>query len=484
MQFAGRLAAAGMIVFAFVSQMMGGLNPDASWLLTVGERMLAGQQLYVDIYELNPPMSALLYLPAVALAKLLTLPAEPIVVAGILILALVSLRVTTAMLTRAGLVENRGQFWLIALATLVILPGGNFGEREHIAVILLLPLLGVSAVRSLNLAPKPAEVVISGIAAGLVMTIKPHFAVVIFLVAAVSAFQARSWRAVFTSEHVLAGAILIGYWLVVWIGFPSFFSAMLPLASPAYLADRADLLALVIGLPVVPAWLMLAGLLLVYRPEMAMRPNAQLLAAALGFFVVYLVQGKGFFYHALPVVMLMSLVFVQSFLTRNARGRYAAIPVALAVILVVAPGALAFRGSSDRQELMAILAPLGPGLKIANITSQLEIASPLHRDIGGTLVNSGPCLWISLGAIRRQMSTDDPLVDAEMVALENYERGVLSKDLLRNPPDIILSGADTFDWIAWASQDADIAALLANYEMLATIGPPERALQVLGRKAG
>ena len=44
------------------------LNTDVSWLLTVGERVLDGERLYVDIVEINPPMAVLAYLPGLALA--------------------------------------------------------------------------------------------------------------------------------------------------------------------------------------------------------------------------------------------------------------------------------------------------------------------------------------------------------------------------------------------------------------------------------
>lgn len=483
MPLALRLAVAAVILLAFAIQMVGGLNPDVSWLLTVGERMLSGQHLYIDIYELNPPMSALLYLPFVALAQIVGAPAEPIVVAAVLLLAVLALAIGTDILRRGGLVSNTGIWWLIASTALTILPGQNFGEREHIAVILLLPLLAVSALRSTGQTPAFAHMVIAGLAAGLVMTIKPHFALPILLIALYSAFRAQSWRAIFNPEHVLAGLVLIAYWLAVWVWFPSFFSTMLPLASTAYLADRASLVSLVFGLPLVPIWLLLAGLVLLYRREMVSGSNGQYVAAALGFFLAYLVQGKGFVYHLLPTQLLLGLVFAQCFVDRNAQGRGKAIPIALAVCLLAAPGIHAIQGNSLRNEALEVLAPLGPGLKIANLTSQLEIASPLHRDLGGTLVNSGPCLWITLGAVRQRIATTDPAVVQEMAALETYERSRLRDDMLANPPDIILAGGDQFDWIGWASQDPEIAVMLSGYALLAQVGPETGPLQILRRKA-
>src|SRR5713101_5631390 len=42
---------------------------DVSWLITLSEKVLDGTRLYVDLIEVNPPASVLLYLPAVALAR-------------------------------------------------------------------------------------------------------------------------------------------------------------------------------------------------------------------------------------------------------------------------------------------------------------------------------------------------------------------------------------------------------------------------------
>ena len=51
-------------------------NTDVSWLLTVAERVLDGQRLYVDVIETNPPMAVLIYMPGVVIARALGLPAE------------------------------------------------------------------------------------------------------------------------------------------------------------------------------------------------------------------------------------------------------------------------------------------------------------------------------------------------------------------------------------------------------------------------
>src|SRR4051812_36692461 len=51
-------------------------NANVAWLLTVAERMIDGQRIYVDTIETNPPFSIWLYLPAVWIGRLLRLRPE------------------------------------------------------------------------------------------------------------------------------------------------------------------------------------------------------------------------------------------------------------------------------------------------------------------------------------------------------------------------------------------------------------------------
>jgi hypothetical protein len=51
-------------------------NSDISWLLTAGERILDGQYLYVDVIETNPPVSVLVCIPGIVVARAPHLPVE------------------------------------------------------------------------------------------------------------------------------------------------------------------------------------------------------------------------------------------------------------------------------------------------------------------------------------------------------------------------------------------------------------------------
>jgi len=66
-------AAAGVlaIVLGLVAEARTYARPDTGFLLDAAARVLAGQRLYVDVVEINPPLVIALNLPAVLAARLL-----------------------------------------------------------------------------------------------------------------------------------------------------------------------------------------------------------------------------------------------------------------------------------------------------------------------------------------------------------------------------------------------------------------------------
>src|SRR5271157_3589705 len=90
---------------AIVARHVAAVDPDVSWLLTVAERLLDGQRLYVDVIESNPPASVFLYVPPVAIARLLGLRPEAVTDGLVLVAACASLWVAGRVLTRARLLD-------------------------------------------------------------------------------------------------------------------------------------------------------------------------------------------------------------------------------------------------------------------------------------------------------------------------------------------------------------------------------------------
>src|SRR5580700_9012905 len=95
-------------VFAFAAGLRGVLvaNPDVSWGLTMAEKILNGQQLYVDVIETNPPAAMFLFVVPAWLAGLAGVRAEFVVGALVLFAAALSLWLAGRILVSAKLLAD------------------------------------------------------------------------------------------------------------------------------------------------------------------------------------------------------------------------------------------------------------------------------------------------------------------------------------------------------------------------------------------
>ena len=161
-----------------------GANSDVSWLLVVADHLADGHR---DFIEFNPPGAIFTYLPAIWLARLTGLSAEvacDLVVAAV---AAISLALASFALGRGFAARhNTPILATVAVAIFLVVPAYAFGQKEHFGAMLLLPWIAVVAAR-LDGAQLPLWLrICAGVAGGLCIVLKPHFALNIGVLAAIS----------------------------------------------------------------------------------------------------------------------------------------------------------------------------------------------------------------------------------------------------------------------------------------------------------
>src|SRR3569623_2003562 len=167
------------------------LDADVSWLITVCQRVLGGDRLYVDIVEVNPPASVWLYLPSVWAAERFGLRPEAVVVASFVAGALLSTAFAARLLRR--LEDSRPDFLIPAIAfVLLVLPMALFAQREHLALILAVPSLAALALNAEGKTLSRTEALVAGAMAGLIIVIKPPFALALAAPAVFAVLRRRS----------------------------------------------------------------------------------------------------------------------------------------------------------------------------------------------------------------------------------------------------------------------------------------------------
>jgi len=135
---------------------------------------------------------------------------------------------------------------------------------------------------------------------GLCVAIKPHFALCALMVSGFEAFRSRDIRTFFRIEHWAAGAVALAYFVASVVFYPRYFSDILPMLADLYLPIRLGLVelvkraALAAVLPVSLCWL--------FRHRAQNAGTIALLMIGAGFLCAYLIQGKGWNYHAYPFI--------------------------------------------------------------------------------------------------------------------------------------------------------------------------------------
>ena len=288
---------------------LGVLNHDVAWCLYEAGRLMAGDRLYVDLMELNPPLIIWLNVPPQLLAR--SLGISEIISLRILVLGLVG---ASLILTRWALLpilpDRPGVRRLVLLLSLFILlplSGYDFAQREHLMLILFLPYLMMASGRATGRRPASGLALVVGMAAGVGLSIKPHFVLPWLAIEAYLAAR-RGWRIWSRPEALVVVAVGLTYAVAVVAITPEYLPWMSRI-GPVYFASGRSFFLGSWGEPgIVVTAAALLGFLLLWRKGDGGELLELILVAALGFLAIALLQTKGFTYHLYPPFALAVLL--------------------------------------------------------------------------------------------------------------------------------------------------------------------------------
>ena len=465
-----------------------GANSDVSWLLMVADRLADGRR---DFIEFNPPGAVFTYLPAIWLARLTGL--SPKAACDLLLVAVAAASFALVGLALGRRFTERHNAPLLATVAAVIvlvLPAYAFGQKEHFGALLLMPLIAVVAARIEGDTPSLWLRVGAGIAAGLCIVVKPHFALNVVVLAAISvwhwhrrqpgsrrAWHRGIWRSLASAENLAAAAVLVAYGAVLWLEFPDYFAQTAPMMAAAYVGDRLDWKTLLFA-PVSVLWVSILVLTVVAGGFRRLGALAGvLLAMSVVSYGLFLLQGKGWAYQSYPAIsfgllaLTVALGSAEAPIARwPAIGRVAAGIAALAMFGVAELWFDTTR-PRDTAAIAAAIEAIAPHPAIAAITADLSVGFPLTEMVHGRWAQRTPSLLIA-ASVRRRKPDLDAAALARIEPYEIFDRDRLRDDIRSNRPDILLvedKPSEPFDWIAWARRDPQFAAVLDGYAFVRQI---------------
>ena len=435
------------------------IDGDVSWLITVCERVLAGNRLYIDVLEVNPPASVWIYLPLVWGAGVAALKPEAVVAGAFILASLLSILCTLRLVAKLSPAPR--PFWLAVTLSIValILPMGLFAQREHLALILAFPSLAALAVIADGRTLSGRVTFASGAAAGLIIVIKPYFLLAVLAPAAWAGWKRRTLAPLLPG---IAGsfAVIAAYGLAVLL-FASAYLEWLPVIARTYAPMHDSLWKVATGPAMYPA--ICLGLVILLRPKRVPALAIAWFLGAAGFLVGAYLQAKNYPNHWLPQAGLgLAAVAATLAVSEADRARRTLVAAALGLVALALIRHWTIVPDPAVAAEIRRVAPANP--KIIALSPMLVTGHPVTRNVDGNWVGSRAALFTAAGA--RFVGMRDPAVAGD------FQRDMQSfaDDVAHNRPDVVLVDTASKHWLM---REEPIFRAMANYTFEVSAGETE-----------
>ncbi len=398
------LAILGVVtLFILTTVIRSPLKDDVAWLLWVAKKWLAGRELYVDLVEVNPPLVIWLYAIPAAIAGWFNLAPKLASTMFFTAILLGSAWWTATLLQgRAPLLERRVPVFSLIGTLLLVLPGVEFGQREHLLAAVVLPYIALF-VRALEGEREPlTQAAIAGAIAALGCAMKPSYALALVLVELMGVVRGHRKIRLAPLAFVATTGL---YGVAVLVFEPDFLTKAVPLALALYGGTDTSVWRILVESRNLLFEQAVALVLCWYSQETLGRHSPflrhlylALVAFAVACTVLFVMQGKDWFYHRLPATtatMLALLLWLSVVVTAQAGRLSVHVPVLpwrrLAAPMGLTVAALILFGVANVQRIR----PWVEAAAEPNLSTEVKLVKLLTREKAKTYIAFSE--WIGLG---------------------------------------------------------------------------------------
>ncbi|GJL64048.1 MAG: hypothetical protein NPIRA04_27020 [Nitrospirales bacterium] len=476
------------------------INHDVAWHLYTAAEYLAGGTLYHDIFwEPNFPLTLYLTIPPVYLAHMTDLSAINLFILYIFCLISLSLFLTWNLLTLSPESPLRNSYALLLSASyaLVVVPGADFGQREHIMSILTMPYIILAVLRIAGgVCAWPLRVFIGSLA-GIGFSLKPHFLLIPLIIECYRWIKLRHLQEKGQSETFAFISVTGLYGITLAFLNSEYFSTVLPYALTVYnIAYQSTLQEILIQ----PETILLPLTCLMYfktrQSQNHVVATEMFLLSAIGFYFIFFIQMKGWHYHIYPVLSSLILTVTSMLIHEIQRsrtlvfwsGKNEQLPINVWILMTLflctlgTPYLKTNYENPTMNRMMPIVKEHAADSSIFTFSSSLHTAFPLvnYAEVGWA--SRFPTLWLLPGIVRLQRDATTNLTTHEVKYLQEIKQFVIDSvisDLSRKQPAIILLDVNRykyffddhfFDYLKFFSSDPKFMAIWSHYKKINDIG--------------
>lgn len=303
------------------------INHDVAIYLEIGDFLLDGKVPYVDYIEVNLPLIHYINVIPVIISRILLTNPIKVFLPLIFILTILCIASIHHSLRTLPPRENVATWAItfgIAIFSLIAFTLNDFGQREHIFVLLFFPYFFIRWNRCEGVDVKARAAILIGISAGIGVLLKPHF-VIILAATELYWFLTKRDLKIMLSPELISLVFIGGLYLLHFIVIPTsmrtaLFGEHLPSILSGYSAYGYHRITSLLGC-ISPIILIIVAFLFAQRSDKAFQAVTNpLLIFTVSAVVVYIIQRKGWIYHAYPAliggIFLLSLLGAKQYQSR------------------------------------------------------------------------------------------------------------------------------------------------------------------------
>lgn len=284
---------------------------DASFLFLGAEHLLQGHRMVDYYFDNNPPMSFLIYIPAVIL-KIFGAPKYMAITIYTILLIMLSVAATAYSLTRIKNISTEIQQTILAafLFSTTLLCSVEFGQKDHFIILGLTPFLIMQYLITQKISlPSPIKTITLFFCLPFIL-IKPHFGLLPTAIILYRAITQKRISVIFDSDFIALAIGVITYISYTFFFMPDYIQEILPISIELYASTDTlvTLTPLLNGSIFLLACMSICALSYLSEIQKETKKITLFISIMASLSVIpFIVQGKGFSLHLIPT---FSLLFI------------------------------------------------------------------------------------------------------------------------------------------------------------------------------
>lgn len=455
------------------------VNHDAAAVLDFSRRWLMGEKLYVDLIDINTPLTFIHYAIPVALSWVTGFTTPTTLVIWFALAIATSARLCQrliAILVPADKPLTRAFLIAMILFGFAVLPSDEFGQREHLMAILSMPYVLAAAARANGIELGRGRLALYAALAVAGFAMKPHFAAIPLLVEGYL-LVVRGLRLSLRdpSPWIVAAGFGLHAAFIVLVT-PAYLNFVVPLAMEYYLdLGTGGVLSVAMSRMTSANIIALAALAAPAFLFDRTRVAPLVLMFALGGVISNVAQEKGWPYHALPAaiatLVLAGLMIGESLDRLMPRAAQAAQGAREALVLVTMGLCLYFFALYEdpfRKQINYAESPVAHLVKVVKkhakhdrvlvLSPGIYPHYPMVNYARATMAMPFMTMWLLQGIYIECDGTEQRYHDPEdMDQAEQFAFNSVARNLANLKPGVVIEDIDP--GIAWCADSGPFSYL-------------------------